>query len=103
MTKHGTLIEAHKLHQITWADSVIDHSLQLLIVFCCLNGLIELLDIGVPDLGAIALATSANVFAEMTMNLSIVICFVAISLSSLDSDHLFAASSSLCAPFESIP
>ena len=50
-TKDDTVIEADKLHQITWADSVIDHSLQFLIVFCCLNGLIELPDVGMPNLG----------------------------------------------------
>jgi len=51
----------------------------------------------IHDLAAIALATSADVFAEMMLNLSIVICFVAISLSffrfgiifSLHRVHLF--------------
>src|SRR6266404_688453 len=50
MTKDGTLIEAHKLHQINWADSLIDHSLQLTIVFCLMNGFIKLLDVGMTNL-----------------------------------------------------
>src|SRR5260370_17334472 len=49
-TKDHSVIEADKLHQITWADGVIDHSVQLLIVFCFANGFIKLFDVGMTNL-----------------------------------------------------
>ena len=48
-TKDHSVIEADKLHQITWADGVIDHSLQRLI-FCFANGFIKLFDVGMTNL-----------------------------------------------------
>src|SRR5260370_2580223 len=49
-TKDHPVIEADKLHQITWADGVIDHSLQPLIVFCFTNGFIKLFDVRLTNL-----------------------------------------------------
>ena len=104
MGADDTVIKTDKLHQITWADREIGHSLQFLIVFCCLNGLIELLDVGMPNLGGDCASYFRKRFrgndAE-SFDRNLLRCHLIVFL--LIRDHLFAASSSLFALFESIP